>query len=678
MRYLTAVQAAEVKLYHNNSEKLATSSSGIDVTGTVTADGLNLDGNIQGDTGQNMQVSAGAGAGDKLDLRAGDDVRIYVDGATAHKLSANFANNGDISFYEDTGTTAKLFWDASAESLGIGTSSPSGLLHIASTGASNIKLEDTDNGFAATELNIENGGRDFKITTPQDTIFVQGSTEAMRILDGGNVGIGTSSPAAPLHLKGPGGCELHMESGDGASTSVIKHNQSTDALEFYPDGSLAMTLQAGNQAIFESNVGIGTSSPSATLEVDGVTNSTYLIAGGDDSSNGRALTFTSSASAAFNGAVHTINAPSSQGAIALATGSTERMRIDSSGNVGINTSSPSSYSSASELVVDTGVGGGITVVSDSTVGGYGALFFADGTTGNQQYRGYVQYNHNNGGSVDELLFGTAGVEAMRIDASGTLLVDKTATGIGTAGIELTHDNVILGTRDGGTTQYLNRLTSDGNIIEFMKDGTTVGSIGTNSSLPYFAGTSIGLKISGTQIRPSNSTGANNDNAVDLGKSDTRFKDLYLSGGVYLGGTGSANLLDDYEEGTFTGAVSDASSGGNESSSVVNGTYVKVGAVVYVQFNVSNIITTGMTAGNDVFITGLPFVTKSVSGTAKYTGTANLSVVTFEQTPFMQVNEGQAYVKILEVRSGAGNDAVVVSQLSSGASDIHGNLVYETA
>jgi hypothetical protein len=86
----------------------------------------------------------------------------------------------------------------------------------------------------------------------------------------------------------------------------------------------------------------------------------------------------------------------------------------------------------------------------------------------------------------------------------------------------------------------------------------------------------------------------------------------------------------------------------------------------------------MTAGNDVFITGLPFVTKSVSGTAKYTGTANLSVVTFEQTPFMQVNEGQAYVKILEVRSGAGNDAVVVSQLSSGASDIHGNLVYETA
>jgi hypothetical protein len=44
---------------------------------------------------------------------------LFVDGGTTR---ASFANGGDISFYEDTGTTAKLFWDASAESLGIGTS----------------------------------------------------------------------------------------------------------------------------------------------------------------------------------------------------------------------------------------------------------------------------------------------------------------------------------------------------------------------------------------------------------------------------------------------------------------------------------------------------------------------------------------------------------------------------
>jgi hypothetical protein len=42
-----------------------------------------------------------------------------------------------------------------------------------------------------------------------------------------------------------------------------------------------------------------------------------------------------------------------------------------------------------------------------------------------------------------------------------------------------------------------------------------------------------------------------DNDVSLGVSTHRFKDLYLSGGVYLGGTGAANYLDDYEEGTWT-------------------------------------------------------------------------------------------------------------------------------
>ena len=154
-------------------------------------------------------------------------------------------------------------------------------------------------------------------------------------------------------------------------------------------------------------------------------------------------------------------------------------------------------------------------------------------------------------------------------------------------------------------------------------------------------------------------------------------DITTTGGVFLGGTGAANKLDDYEEGTWTGTVADAASSGNESSSVVYGTYTKVGKIIYVQFNVSNIDTTGLTAGNDVYITGLPFATASVTGNAKYTGTAHLSLVTFSGTPFLNADESATVLRIGESNSGAGNDFVVVSQLSSAASDIHGNLVYQT-
>ena len=59
------------------------------------------------------------------------------------------------------------------------------------------------------------------------------------------------------------------------------------------------------------------------------------------------------------------------------------------------------------------------------------------------------------------------------------------------------------------------------------------------------------EFSNNAVRPWKD-GARVDATVDLGVSAHRFKDLYLSGGVYLGGTGSANYLDDYEEGDLDG------------------------------------------------------------------------------------------------------------------------------
>ena len=53
------------------------------------------------------------------------------------------------------------------------------------------------------------------------------------------------------------------------------------------------------------------------------------------------------------------------------------------------------------------------------------------------------------------------------------------------------------------------------------------------------------KFGNASADPCTNTGATADNAYDLCGSSVRYKDLYLGGGVYLGGTG-ANKFDDYE------------------------------------------------------------------------------------------------------------------------------------
>ncbi len=104
------------------------------------------------------------------------------------------------------------------------------VLSLQSNANPQIKLLDDNNGFAATNLKVENGGRDFKVTTPQDTIFVQGSTEAVRIESGGNVGVNTDFTGSQtwrngkiLEIFGGGGNvtgELHIGAnrGDGAQS----------------------------------------------------------------------------------------------------------------------------------------------------------------------------------------------------------------------------------------------------------------------------------------------------------------------------------------------------------------------------------------------------------------------------------------------------------------------------
>jgi len=189
---------------------------------------------------------------------------------------------------------------------------------------------------------------------------------------------------------------------------------------------------------------------------------------------------------------------------------------------------------------------------------------------------------------------------------GTTRITVADNGNVTITNQLTVSDGLIVDNDGATVATFDRATSDGTIAEFQKDGSIVGSIGAVSS-DLFVGTGdTGVRFldgSNAYIPYNPSTNSTRNNAIDLGIAAGRFKDLYLSGGVYLGGTGSANKLDDYEEGTWTPTV-------NSGTVTVNrAKYTKTGNLVTVICE----LTLGGTRTGSVFeVAGLPF---SVVGTS---------------------------------------------------------------
>ena len=487
------VKDAEVSLRYDNSLKLATTATGIDVTGDVVADGLTVEGasagtftaatfrNTTGANGtrvqavlQNVGIACDVNlVSERVGANSGADFIVETsDGSTGLDLQRlRISEIGDISFYEDTGTTPKFFWDASAESLGIGTTVPTSALTVGNTSATASQITITSSATGVSSIYFADADPDVgRINYDHSTnalSFVTANTTKVTIDSTGSVGIGTSSPANMLHLsntsEGTHDLAFNRNTTYGASTGL---------------GGVSWYNQAGDTKLTRIE-----------SQTDGAATNTRLI---------------------FSTA--------SSGTLA------EKMRITSGGDLLVGTT-------------DSDIPG------DST--GSGVVLKASGR------------------------------------------VDVTRNGI---------------------LAYFNRTSSEGDLVEFRKNGAMVGSIGTLTTDLYVGSGDCNLRFRAGQneMIPATTAGSPSDGLLDLGADNARFKNFYLSGGVYVGGTAAANHLDDYEEGTWTPTIS--GNGTNFTGTTYAGAaglYTKVGRTVWVSFDIT-VSNAGTLNADGATISGIPF------------------------------------------------------------------------
>ncbi len=220
-----------------------------------------------------------------------------------------------------------------------------------------------------------------------------------------------------------------------------------------------------------------------------------------------------------------------------------------------------------------------------------------------------------GDLVDIIAFGTFAlanhytkteVDTLLGSASSTPSIDD--NGNATALTIDSDENVGIGTSSPSTPLSLHSaLSSGGAIAEFRSTGNASSTLdiradGTGDSRIWFdlngaTPFAIGVDNSdGDKFKISGSSQLGTNDRLTIDSSG----DVTLSGGVYLGGTGSANYLDSYEEGTWTPT---ASSGGSFSSNSAFGSYTKIGNVVTLH---ATFIVASNSSGAGFGIGGIPF------------------------------------------------------------------------
>jgi hypothetical protein len=542
-----------------------------------------------------------------------------------------------------TGGTGRLFIDASGN-VGINDAIPNSY-----TNFTTLSL----NGTTGSEIDLQSGGTITgtlassasycELTSSAALRFVTAGTfERLRITSAGLVGIGTSTPVDKLTVAGatvnaaifntspgtvvsPSFCKLNFygyladSNGNVASISAgnSQGNNYAGILQFATNAADG-THTTAVTIDGSQRVGIGTTSPSYKLHVSG---STGIIRG---ESTGASFLSPSLDLYDSTHAVEVILTPASGlGALgtfsnhplAFYTNNGEKARITSDGKLLVGTSSARAIGTQSLAIQNEGI-------SFNTTG------FSTCANRNDIYGPYIHLGKSRGTSVG----------SSTIVQSGDIL-----GGIVFAGADGTDVN----TQSGVITCEVDGTPSANNMPGRIVLSTTAGGAAYPTER---------LRITSTgQVR------------------------LAGAGITFNGDTAAANELDDYEEGTFTMALFDAATGGNQSATTATLNYTKIGRLVHVYgLGAGNINTTGMTSGNILYIT-LPFANGVgfSGGEARLLGAVLPGTGTSTAAQIGATTNSRWY---LHSYSAAGAvAAVTVGDLTSGASDVqYISIIYQAS
>ena len=539
----------------------------LNVTGDLTVDTTTLKVDST-----NNRVGIGI-ASPSAPLHVGGEA--YFDAGTRHYTYDDQANfwslytNTDDSFrFNYNGAGADEVVIDSSGNVGIGTATPnaSARLHVGKSGASpELWLERTD-GYLPTKLiaNTMANGQGFKINVA--------GTDSLAIDSDGNVGIGTSDPDTLLELRKDtassaygeypilslrndnvaGYSAIHFQEGSTQRARVeVGNNSGTPYMGLYT------TSGASGIIIKDGNVGIGNTAPPEMLTIGSTSDTNVRIQFLSSTTGGNTIHFGDGTSAdAYRGY---INYTHSDDKLAFAAGGGERLHIGStgittliSGQANLGTLQLSSQAATYQLTGGNNLG----------------------------YLGYKTGGYHR-------WFGSDGVEEMRLSAD-QLLIPGHATN-GTSPIKI---------GSATNTEYVDFvLQTNTGTAEIFKAGTGYTGWGGASALNiYNSNEKIAFHPSGqANVVQMTSAGI----VMGAGKGISFGNNANYSGM-------SSEILDDYEEGTWTPTLGTEAVTGSAASNTINAHYVKIGRLVHLTGWFNSFTFSTITSGTYVMVRGLPF------------------------------------------------------------------------